>query len=110
MRAGDRSNVRWSRRAFAPGLHALPTRDYAIDLGTDSFWVDLLSMATSRSVYAARATTLGNLFATCDHSIIARLTLDFSTSSARVISGSIPFSISAFRLSISMSAGTPLPS
>ena len=35
---------------------------------------------------------------------------DFRTSSARVISGSIPFSISAFRLSISMSAGTPLPS
>ena len=71
-----------------------------------------------RCIYAARATVLGNLFATRDHPIIARLTLDFRTSglqdfrtsSARVISGSIPFSISAFRLSISMSAGTPMPS
>ena len=62
------------------------------------------------AIYAARATTLGNLFATCDHSTFARLALDFSTSSARVISGSIPFSISAFRLRISMSTGTPLPS
>ena len=56
------------------------------------------------------ATTLGNQFATGDHSIIARPTLDFSSSSARVINGSIPFSISAFWLSISMSTGTPLPS
>ena len=37
-----------------------------------------------RCIYAARATVLGNLFATRDHPIIARLTLDFRTSALQV--------------------------
>jgi hypothetical protein len=69
---------------------------------SSAFWMKPFECADPNRKHQAR---------TINHRLFAGPAFfDFNTFNARVINGSMPFSISVFLLSSLMSAGTPLPS